>query len=70
MDVLGDWWNPLIIRECLYGVHRFDDFQKWLGIGRNILAKRLAQLVERGVLERKLYQEHPPRYEYHLTAKG
>ena len=70
MDVLGDWWNPLIIRECLYGVHRFEDLQKWLGIGRNILAKRLAQLVEQGVLERRRYQEHPPRYEYHLTDKG
>ena len=70
MDVLGDWWSPLIIRECLYGVNRFDEFQRWLGIGRNILTKRLAKLVEQGVLERRPYQEHPIRYEYHLTEKG
>lgn len=70
MDVLGDWWNPMIIRECLYGVHRFDEFQRWLRIGRNILARRLAKLVDQGVLERRLYQEHPARYEYHLTDKG
>lgn len=70
LDVLGDWWAPLIVRECLYGVHRFDDLQRWLGIGRNILTRRLAKLVEQGVLERALYQERPPRYEYHLTEKG
>ena len=70
MDVLGDWWNPLILRECLYGMRRFDDFQRWLGIGRNILSKRLDKLVEQGVLERRPYQDHPPRYEYHLTDKG
>ena len=70
LDVLGDWWNPLIIRECLYGVHRFDEYQKHLGIGRNILTRRLKQLVEEGLLERKLYQEKPQRYEYHLTEKG
>ncbi|NNE17796.1 MAG: helix-turn-helix transcriptional regulator [Myxococcales bacterium] len=70
MDVLGDWWNPLIIRECLYGVTRFDELQGWLNIGRNILAQRLAKLVDQGILERRLYQERPPRYEYQLTEKG
>ena len=70
LDILGDWWNPLIIRECLYGVHRFDGFQRWLGIGRNILSNRLQQLVEGGILETKAYQEKPRRLEYHLTAKG
>ncbi|MEO1245484.1 MAG: helix-turn-helix domain-containing protein [Pseudomonadota bacterium] len=70
LDVLGDWWNPLIIRECLYGVHRFDEFQRWLGIGRNILTRRLRQLVEQGLLEKRMYQEKPKRYEYHLTDKG
>ena len=70
LDVLGDWWNPLIIRECLYGVHRFDGYQKNLGIGRNILTRRLKQLVEEELLERRLYQENPQRYEYHLTEKG
>jgi DNA-binding HxlR family transcriptional regulator len=70
LDVLGDWWTPLILRECLYGVHRFDEIQRWLGIGRNILTRRLSKLVEQGVLERRPYQERPPRYEYHLTDKG
>ena len=70
MDVLGDWWAPLIIRECLYGVNRFDDLQRWLGIGRNILAQRLAKLVEQGVLQRRRYHQNPPRYEYQLTDKG
>ena len=70
LDVMGDWWTPLILRECLYGVHRFDEIQRWLGIGRNILTRRLAQLVEQGVLERRQYQERPERYEYHLTDKG
>ncbi len=70
LAVLGDWWNPLIIRECLLGVHRFDGFQRWLGIGRNILSRRLTLLEQEGVLERRLYQERPKRYEYYLTAKG
>lgn len=70
MDVLGDHWSPLIIRECLYGVHRFDEIQRWLGIGRNILTRRLAHLVEAGVLERRPYEVRPPRFEYHLTDKG
>lgn len=70
LDILGDWWTPLIIRECLYGVHRFDELQRWLGIGRNILAKRLSLLVDQGVLERRAYQERPTRYAYHLTDKG
>lgn len=70
LDILGDWWTPLILRECLYGVHRFDAMQTWLGIGRNILARRLILLVEQGVLEKRLYQARPKRYEYHLTEKG
>ncbi len=70
LDVLGDWWNPLIVRECFYGVNRFDDLQRWLGIGRNILTRRLALLVEQGLLEKRRYQDRPARYEYHLTDKG
>lgn len=70
LDILGDWWTPLIIRECLYGVHRFDEIQKWLGIGRNILTKRLNKLLEQGVIDKRLYQDRPKRYEYHLTEKG
>lgn len=70
LDVLGDWWTPLIIRECLYGVHRFADLQRWLGIGRNTLTRRLNQLVEQGILERRPYQTRPMRYDYVLTEKG
>jgi DNA-binding HxlR family transcriptional regulator len=70
LDVLGDWWTPLIIRECLYGVHRFDEMQRWLGIGRNILTRRLVLLVEQGLLEKRKYQDRPARFEYHLTDKG
>lgn len=70
LDVLGDWWAPLIIRECLYGIHRFDDFQHWLGIGRNMLTRRLNKLIEQGILERRPYQTRPTRHEYHLTERG
>jgi DNA-binding HxlR family transcriptional regulator len=70
LDVLGDWWTPLILRECLYGVHRFGELQRWLGIGRNILTQRLALLVGQGLLEKRQYQERPERFEYHLTEKG
>jgi DNA-binding HxlR family transcriptional regulator len=70
LDVLGDWWTPLLVRECLYGVRRFDEMQRWLGIGRNILTRRLALLVDRGLVEKRRYQDRPPRFEYHLTAKG
>lgn len=70
LDVLGDWWTPLIIRECLYGVHRFGELQRWLGIGRNILTRRLALLVEQGLLEKRQYQDRPARFEYLLTDKG
>lgn len=68
--MIGDWWTPLLIRECLYGVERFDEFQKTLHIGRNILTRRLARLVEQGVLEKHPYQERPPRHAYRLTEKG
>lgn len=70
LDVLGDWWNPLILRECLYGQTRFDELQKWLAISRNILTRRLADLVAQGLLEKSAYQSTPVRYEYLLTEKG
>ena len=70
LDVVGDWWVPLILRECLYGMHRFDQMHRWLGISRNILTRRLAKLVEQGVLERRKYQDRPARFEYFLTDKG
>lgn len=70
LDVLGDWWNPLILRECLYGSTRFDEMQRWLGISRNILTRRLAGLVIEGLLDKIAYQQKPVRYEYLLTDKG
>ncbi len=70
LDVLGDWWNPLILRECLYGNSRFDELQSWLGISRNILTRRLAELVEAELLSKQAYQEKPARFEYVLTEKG
>src|SRR5258708_1804627 len=70
LDVIGEWWTPLIIRDLLMGVSRFDEFQSRLGIFRNVLTERLNHLVARGVIERVAYQEHPPRYDYQLTPKG
>jgi DNA-binding HxlR family transcriptional regulator len=70
VDLLGDWWTPLVLRECFYGTTRFDDFERTLGIGRNVLTDRLAKLVDAGILERKPYQQRPPRYDYLLTEKG
>ncbi|PTL75855.1 helix-turn-helix domain-containing protein [Vitiosangium sp. GDMCC 1.1324] len=70
LEVVGDWWTLLVVREALTGTTRFDDFRTQLGIARNILAARLESLVEHGVLERRRYEEHPPRDEYVLTDKG
>ena len=70
VDLLGDWWTPLVIRQSFLGARRFDDFQSSLGIPRNVLAERLRTLVEHGVLERRQYSERPPRSEYRLTDKG
>ena len=69
-DLLGDPWIPMILRECTYGIARFDDFQARLGIGRNILSTRLARMVEQGLLEKYRYQESPPRDGYRLTPMG
>ena len=68
MDLLGDWWTPLVLREAFYGIRRFDEFQQELGIARNTLSERLRRLVEAGLLERHRYCERPPRDEYRLTA--
>jgi DNA-binding HxlR family transcriptional regulator len=70
VDVLGDGWTLLILRDACLGVRRFDDFQRSLGIGRNILSKRLQQLVDDGLFTRTAYSEHPNRFEYRLTEKG
>jgi DNA-binding HxlR family transcriptional regulator len=70
LEVIGEWWSMLIVRDSFLGVTRFDDFQKSLGISRNILQQRLAKLVEAGVLTRVPYSEHPLRNDYRLTDKG
>lgn len=70
VDLLGDWWTPLVLREAFLGVRRFDDMQRSLGIGRNVLTQRLKRLVDEGMLDRVRYQEKPDRYEYVLTEKG
>ncbi|SMC73007.1 winged helix-turn-helix transcriptional regulator [Kibdelosporangium aridum] len=70
MDLLGDWWTPLVLRESFYGIRRFDEFQRTLGIARNTLTERLTRLVAEGLLEKQMYQEKPLRYEYVLTEKG
>lgn len=68
--VIGEWWTLLILRDVAGGTTRFDDLQAELEISRKVLSERLAALVADGVLEKRLYQERPPRYEYHLTAAG
>ena len=70
LEVVGERWTLLIIRDVLLGLHRFDQLQESLGIARNVLTDRLNRLVDEGVLERVLYSERPKRYEYQLTRKG
>ena len=70
LEVIGDRWTLLVIRDAFLGVHRFEDFQKSLGVARNVLADRLGRLVDEGILRRTRYQERPARYEYRLTRKG
>ncbi|MBA2763302.1 MAG: helix-turn-helix transcriptional regulator [Thermoleophilaceae bacterium] len=70
VDLVGDWWTPLVMREAFYGANRFEQFQSRLGLSRNILTQRLERLVEEGLFERVAYSERPPRFEYQLTEKG
>jgi DNA-binding HxlR family transcriptional regulator len=70
LEVVGERWSLLIVRDVLLGVRRFDGIQADLGIARNVLQARLTRLLENGVLEKHPYQERPPRYEYRLTEKG
>lgn len=70
VNVLGDHWNLLLIRQACLGTRRFGDFQVALGVGRNILSQRLGQLVDEGLLTRVEYQRKPSRHEYRLTDKG
>jgi DNA-binding HxlR family transcriptional regulator len=70
LDVVGEWWTPLILRDVAYGVGRFREIQDDLGISANVLSDRLETLVREGILQTRPYQEHPPREEYLLTQKG
>ena len=70
LERVGEWWSMLILRDAFAGKTRFDEFQESLGIAPNMLTKRLASLVEAGMLERRLYSERPPRHDYVLTERG
>jgi len=70
LERVGEWWSILILRDAFLGLTQFDQFQKSLGIAPNMLSRRLATLVENGLLERRRYSERPPRDEYVLTERG
>ena len=70
LEVLGDRWTLLVLRDAFSRVRRFEDFQRSLGVARNVLTDRLNRLVDEGILRRVPYQERPVRFEYRLTDKG
>jgi DNA-binding HxlR family transcriptional regulator len=70
LEVLGDWWTLLIVRDAFFGTRRFGDFEKSLGVAKNILTARLAHLVEHGIFERVDVGQEGERFEYRLTEKG
>jgi DNA-binding HxlR family transcriptional regulator len=70
LEIIGERWTILILRDVFLGIRRFEDLQRDLGIARNILQSRLERLVENGILVRRPYQERPLRHEYRLTEKG
>jgi DNA-binding HxlR family transcriptional regulator len=70
LEVIGERWSLLIVREQFWGNHRFSDIQRATGAPRDILTTRLRRLVDAGILEQRAYSEKPPRAEYHLTQKG
>jgi DNA-binding HxlR family transcriptional regulator len=70
LEIVGERWTLLILRDVFLGIRRFDELQESLGVARNVLTDRLHRLVGEGVLERVPYSERPTRYEYRLTAKG
>ncbi len=70
LELIGERWTLLIVRDAFMGARRFEDFQRRTGVARNVLAARLNLLVEEGIFQRAPYQEHPVRYEYRLTEKG
>lgn len=70
LEHVGEWWSILILRDAFRGLSRFDEFSESLGIAPNMLTRRLAALVEAGLIERQRYNEHPPRDAYVLTERG
>ena len=70
LERVGEWWSILILRDAFYGLTRFDEFQKSLNIAPNMLTRRLNDLVESGMLEKRRYNDKPPRHEYVLTERG
>jgi DNA-binding HxlR family transcriptional regulator len=70
LEVIGERWSLLIVRDVMNGNRRFGEMQNSLGIARNVLSARLQRLVEEDILERRAYQQGPARYEYFLTEKG
>jgi DNA-binding HxlR family transcriptional regulator len=70
LEIVGDRWTWLIVRDAFLGLTRFADFRESLGIAPNVLADRLGRLVDEGILERRRYSERPPRDRYELTEKG
>ena len=70
LEILGDRWSLLIVRECGYGNRRFNEIQRHTGAPRNILASRLKRMQDAGILHREIYSKHPQRYEYSLTDSG
>ncbi|WP_374545959.1 winged helix-turn-helix transcriptional regulator [Rhodoblastus sp.] len=70
LELVGDWWTPLVLRDLFIGVKRFDALAEDLGVSRNLLTRRLKALEDHGVIQRRAYQERPRRYEYGLTEAG
>ena len=70
LGLVGEWWTLLIVHDVFDGYHRFDQFQANLGISSSLLTARLKRLVDNGILTKQRYQDHPPRYEYHLSELG
>jgi DNA-binding HxlR family transcriptional regulator len=70
LEIIGERWTWLIVRDAFLGMTKFAEFRESLGIAPNVLTDRMNRLVDKGIFERVLYERRPPRYEYHLTAKG
>ena len=71
LELVGEWWTPLILRDIVgFGITRFDDLQKSLGIAPTVLTSRLNAMVDAGLLDRRRYSEHPPRFEYVPTESA